>query len=63
MTNNIKAQIGFAVNAVLGAVVLFGVDLSKEQIGGVVLAVNAILALIQSLTYKDSPKRIPDEVA
>ena len=51
ITNSTKALVIALVNAVLGAAVAFGVDLSTEQVG-------AILAV--ALTYKSSPKRIPD---
>lgn len=39
----IAAAITTAIRSVLMAVVLFGVDLSPEQIAGIVLAVEAVL--------------------
>ena len=62
MTNNVKAQIIVAVNSVLSLLVLLGVPLSQEQQAGVAVAVNAILGAYVALTYKNSPKRVPDGI-
>jgi hypothetical protein len=61
MTNATKANIIAAVNTALILAVSFGLSLSDAQQVAVVAAVNAALALYVSLTYQDSPKRIPDE--
>jgi hypothetical protein len=61
MTNALRAQIIVAVNALLALVTAFGLGLSDNQIGTISLAVNALLGVWVALTYKDSPKRIPDE--
>lgn len=60
ITNAVKAGIIALVNAALGLLVAFDVALSQLQQGAVLAFVNAALALWVSLTYKDSPKRIPD---
>ena len=60
LTNATKAQVIVALNAVLSLVTAFGLDLSNEQMAAITTAVNALLALWIALTYKDSPKRIPD---
>ncbi len=60
MTNATKAAVIAAVNAALGLVTAFGVDLSSTQQAAVTTAVNAALALWVALTYGDSRKRIPD---
>lgn len=61
MTNTTKGNLTAAVNAILA--MLVGLDvlsLSNEQIGLVVGAVNAVALAVISLTYKRSPKRVPD---
>jgi hypothetical protein len=60
MTNATKASIIAVLNAGLGLAVLFGLDLSPDQIGGVLAFANAVGALVVGLTYKSSPTRIPD---
>lgn len=60
MTNATKAQIIVALNALLALAVLFGAPLTEEQIGGMGIALNAIGAVVVGLTYRDSPKRIPE---
>jgi hypothetical protein len=59
-TNATKAQIIVVINAVLALVTAFGFDLSNEQMAATTAAANAILSLWIGLTYKDSPKRVPD---
>lgn len=57
MTNATKAQIIAAVNALLGLAVAFNVVLTQTQIGAIGVAVNAVLAIVVGLTFKQSPKR------
>ncbi len=63
MTNATKANLIAVLNAALGAAVLFGLNLSADQIAGVLAFANALGVLVVGLTYKDSPKRIPDDPA
>lgn len=60
LTNATKAQIIVVLNTVIALLVAFGIDLSTEQSAAITTAVNAVLGLWIALTYKDSPKRIPD---
>lgn len=46
MTNEILGYITQAVAALLGLAVLFGVDLSEEQIAGILTAIGAIGAAV-----------------
>lgn len=59
-TNNTKALIAAFVNAILVAILAFGVDLTTDQVGAIMLCVNAGLALFQIATFKRSPKRVAD---
>lgn len=43
-----------AVTALLGVLVLFGIDLSKEQVGGIVLALGAVVVLLRQLVVPAS---------
>jgi len=61
-TNATKAQVIVVVNTVVALLVSFGLNLSNEQMAAITAAVNAILSLWVGLTYKDSPKRLPDAV-
>ena len=61
VTNAQRAAIVAAANAVLSVSVLLGVPLSADQAAGIGVAVNALLGVWVTFTYKDSPKRIPDE--
>jgi hypothetical protein len=61
MTNTTKALIISAINAGIGLAVAFGVDISDKQQGAVIVFANTIGALAVALTYKSSPKRIPDD--
>ncbi len=61
LTNAAKAQIIVVINALLGLLIAFGVSLSDAQMGAVTTTVNALLGLWVALTYKASPKRVPDE--
>lgn len=58
MTNAVKAQIIVAINAFMGLLDAFGVDMSDKQKSAVVVFVNAVLALWVLLTYKNSHKRV-----
>lgn len=61
MTNTTKGNLTAAVNAILAMLVGLGIlDLTNEQIGLVMGAVNAVALLLISLTYKQSPKRVKD---
>lgn len=60
MTNATKALIVAAINAAFGVAQAFNVPITDKQVGALMLFVNAVLALAVVLTYKSSPKRIPD---
>ncbi len=60
MTNTTKALVISVINAVLVLVASFGVNLSDKQTGAIMLTVNAVLSLWVALTYRNSPKRVPD---
>ena len=61
ITNATKAQIIAAINALMGLLTAFDIaSLSQTQQSSVIVAVNAVLALFVGLTYRASPKRIPD---
>lgn len=62
MTNALKAQIIVSVNALLGLIVLFGVPLTTQQQAGITLFVNSVLAIYVGMTYKRSPKRLPESL-
>lgn len=62
MTNATKGNVTAAVNAILAMLVGLGVlDLTNEQIGLVVGAVNAVALALMGLTFRSSPKRVPDQ--
>lgn len=61
MTNATKAQIIVLINAVLALLQAFGVDLTDEQQGAILVVVNALLGLWVGLTYNQSRKRKPNE--
>ncbi len=58
-TNATKAQVIAVANTVLALVISFGFELSADQIGAILAAVNALASLWVGLTYRQSPKRIP----
>ena len=60
MTNATKANVIGLVNAAMFLVVAFGVSLTDAQQGAIGGFVNAALILWVGLTYKDSPKRVPE---
>ncbi len=58
ITNATKANLIGAAAALLGIAVYFGLD---PELGGLIItAVGALGTLVTSLTYKASPKRLPD---
>lgn len=59
ITNATKAQVVVLINAVVSAVVVFGL-LSDVKAGALGLVANAALGVYVAATYKDSPKRIPE---
>lgn len=61
MTNATKAQIIVLINAVLALLQAFGVDLTDEQQGAILVVVNALLGLWVGLTYNQSRKRKSNE--
>lgn len=60
MTNATKALVITAVNSLIALPALFGVGLDAVQQSGIAVAVNAVLALVVGLTYKNSAKRVAD---
>lgn len=60
MTNATKANIIAALNALLGLLVAFGVDVTEAQTAAILVFANAIGIIAVSLTFKSSPKRIPE---
>jgi hypothetical protein len=60
LTNATKANLIAALNAVLVCATLFGLDLTDAQVVAVMGVANALGVLVVGLTYKDSPKRIPE---
>lgn len=61
MTNATKALVIAVVNASLGAAAAFGVGFSETQNGAILALANSLLGLWVGLTYKSSPKRIPED--
>lgn len=59
MTNAVKAQAAIFINALISAIVVFGL-LSDIKAGALGLVANAGLGLYVAATYKDSPKRVPE---
>lgn len=60
MTNTLKGLIANAAGAVLALVVLFGIDLTPEQISGILLVLNSVLAIWIYMSRKQSPARSDD---
>ena len=60
MTNALKAGIISVVNIALALAVSFGLPLSDAQQGLIAALVNSALGVWVMLTYKNSPRRIPD---
>jgi hypothetical protein len=59
LTNAQKGLISTFISAVLSLIVAFGVDLSGNQVGAIIAAVNAGLALWIGLTASSSPALQP----
>ncbi len=59
-TNATKAQALAVVNSAVALLAAFGFDLSGEQTAAITVFVNALFALWVGVTYKQSPKRIPE---
>lgn len=60
MTNATKAQIVALVNVLLALVVAFGFELTEAQTVAIEGAANGVLSVWIAVTYKGSPKRVPD---
>lgn len=60
MTNATKAVVVALVNACVALVIAFGVALTDAQQFAIALTANTALTAWVALTYKNSPKRIPD---
>jgi hypothetical protein len=58
MTNATKAQLVIFINAIFAFLQAFGIDLTDEQQGAILVLVNATLALWVGLTYDLSRKRL-----
>lgn len=58
MTNATKAQIIVVINALFAFLQAFGVDLTDEQQGAILVLINALLGLWVGLTYNSSHKRV-----
>lgn len=63
MTNATKAVILGLVNAAFGLCIAFDIILTTAQQGAIVAFVDLALTAWIGITYKNSPKRIPDDVA
>lgn len=59
MTNATKANVIAAINALVALTVAFDV-LSDAKAGALGVALNSLAVLFIGLTYKNSPKRVPD---
>lgn len=59
LTNATKAQLTLFVNQIFAGIVLFGL-LSDAKAGALALIVNTGIGLYIALTYKNSPKRLPE---
>ncbi len=59
LTNATKAQAAILINAIISAVVVFGL-LSDIKAGALGLVANAALGLFVAATYTNSPKRVPE---
>jgi len=59
-TNAAKAQVIALLNALFAVFTAFNVGLSDAQTSAIIVAVNAAFAVFVAMTYKRSPKRVPD---
>lgn len=62
LTNATKAAIIVAVNTVLLLLQAFNVPVTDAQSALIGLSINSLLGVYVALTFKDSPKRLPDDV-
>ena len=60
MTNATKANLIAALNAGLGFVIAFGVNLTDIQTAATLVFANAVASLFVGVTFKNSPKRVPE---
>jgi uncharacterized protein (DUF697 family) len=60
MTNEILGYLTQAVAALLGLAVLFGVDLTEEQIGGILAALGAVGALVFAINSHRSGGKVQE---
>ncbi len=60
MTNATKANIIAALNALLGLLLAFGVPLSDIQTAAILVFANAAAGMFVGVTFKSSPKRVPE---
>lgn len=58
ITNTTKALLIAAINAILAVVTTFDLGLTQAQLGAIGIAVNAILALVVAVTFKQSKMRL-----
>jgi hypothetical protein len=59
-TNATKANLIALANALIALVTAFGLDLSADQIAAILAVVNIVASAWVGLTYKQSPKRVPE---
>lgn len=62
-TNATKANVIALANALIALVTAFGLSLSADQIAALLTVVNILASAWVGLTYKDSPKRLPEDVS
>jgi hypothetical protein len=60
MTNATKAAIILLINATMGLVIAFGINLTDTQQASITTFANAVLGVWMLATYKNSNKRIPE---
>lgn len=60
-TNATKAAVLAMVNGMIGLLIAFGVNLTDVQTASVLTFVNSAFAIFLLVTYKRSPRRIPDD--
>lgn len=60
MTNATKAYLIAVFNSGLQLLTAFGLDLSEAKNVAITGFVNSLLVLWVALTYKNSPKRVPE---
>jgi hypothetical protein len=60
MTNELLGYVTNAVAALLGLLVLFGIDLSEEQIAGILTALGAVGALVFAINSHRSGGKVQE---